>query len=179
MKKEEIIEELETIKGFFYSENSRIALNQAISIISSKFESEARIANKAFHRGSLNACVDLGSSLVVHCFEEFGELPEDHTMPVTTFLDALQQYAEEMRDREDLGNGSFNDFVYVTFTENQNHTVNDKEFGFGRAAKIPCENYEHGRSLAYTFFGRDFSDCYPSDDDLKVAYKCQQIVSID
>ena len=53
--------------------------------------------------------------------------------------------------------------TYVTFGQIHIHSVNDKTFDHDCVAVIYCKDADHGRKLAFEFFGSKFSFEYHED----------------
>ena len=54
--------------------------------------------------------------------------------------------------------------IYITFGQNHAHSINGHTLDKDSIACIKCDNYGHGRQIAYDLFGEVFAFSYKEEE---------------
>ncbi len=68
--------------------------------------------------------------------------------------------------------------MYVTFGQTHVHSINGKTFDKDCVAKIYCNDYSHGRELAFEFFDGKFCNTYTNPKDAHFEYYPRGLIEV-
>jgi len=60
--------------------------------------------------------------------------------------------------------------LYITFGTDHHHEINGTHFNYNTIAEIECDEYEHGREIAFELFGNKFAFDYSYEQVLESKY---------